>query len=366
MLARAQRVLEDWLTAPAPHAAGRMGLFRIVYCVFTLWQMSRYYAEDAALWPGIRHHVVGLFWLPPELPRIFYMTLESLVVASLMLLMIGYRTRTTTIVVLVAGTLLEAIFVQLDTRNSTVFLVFYIPLFMAIAGNWGDTYSLDARIQRERTRTSVAPSLDDGTYFMPARAVFALLALLFLSGSLLKMVDGGTWLSYPSIMPDLMLRAGVENALAGLPQNPLAAHVHQTPLLHPFLRYGVLAFEGLFWLSLLDPRLRTGFVALALGFHTVNAIWMNVTFTPILIVYLMLVDWEWLRWRSSVPAVRVPLPGALLVPIAIASSLAAAIVWHIQPGLRDVVSLGGLLTEVTLWIPAVPVVLLGLAGPRFR
>jgi len=158
----------------------------------------------------------------------------------------------------------------------------------------------------------------------------------------------------------------VENAVAGLPLNPIAVFVHETPLLHPFLRYGVLAFEGLFWLSLLDPRLLTGCVALALTFHTVNAIWMNVTFGPILVVYLMLVDWEWLRRRVPVPAVRVPLSGAALVPIAIAASLAAALLWQVQPGLREVVSLGGALNEVTLWMAAVPIVLVGLAGPRLR
>jgi hypothetical protein len=119
------------------------------------------------------------------------------------------------------------------------------------------------------------------------------------------------------------------------------------------LQFSVLLFEGLFFLVLVDRDLRRLWLGLALVFHTINANWLIVTFTPILVVYGLFIDWQAVRQRVWPWPIRVAdgLPTALLVGAALLTSLAVGLFWDYGDGLRNVLRVGGLVDWRTIWWP---------------
>ena len=112
MVAVIRRVVQgarEWLTAPEPRIAGRMGLFRMIYAVFYLWHLSWVDGATLGLLPDAVWQPVYLLQVvplrpPSELPGM----LESCLVAALLLLLAGLWVRPVTLAVLLFGTLLEA------------------------------------------------------------------------------------------------------------------------------------------------------------------------------------------------------------------------------------------------------------------
>jgi len=263
-----------------------------------------------------------------------------------------------TFVVLLTGLVREAYPSTIDVENGNVFLVFYIPLFMLVAGTWGETYSIDAERARERDAIEVDPSEAGWRHFLAARAALIVLVVLFVSSPLFKSAFGGTWLERRDLLANLMLLRSVQAAALGLPTNPLAPWIASHPGIAWALQLGILAFEGLFFLALLGRPLRNLFLAVSLVFHSINALWMVVTFTPVLAVYGMFVDWQWLR--SKVPSRVLPsLSGRTWTAIALVLAPAVALTWHL--GARAVFNAGGLVNWQTPWFVVLPLATLWAA-----
>lgn len=135
-----------------------------------------------------------------------------------------------------------------------------------------------------------------------------------------------------------------------------------------------MLFEATFVLALLSS-LRAFYVAFALIFHSVSALWLWVTFTPVLVVYGLFVDWQALKDRIR-PPVAVPSARAHEIPIwalvgaSVLFAGTAAVLWN--HGLSSVVTFGGRLDRQPIWYPILPVaaawlaaILLGLGKGRF-
>ena len=346
-------IVDSWFVAPEPNAAGRMGLFRIVYAIFYLWHLSLFDLRASSGMP--RHHqqrLAVLTWLPQDPSPAVLQGLDMAMVCALVLLALGLRVRLMTCVVLLIGVVREAYPSTVDVENANVFLVFYIPLFMLIVGRWGDTYSIDATWRRERDATRVEPSDSTWEHFLPARASLVILVALFVSSPLFKAAFGGTWLKQHDLFSMLMLQRNVEAAALGLPTNPLAPWIAVHPTIGWSLQLSVLVFEGLFFLALLGRSLRTFFFAVNLVFHSINALWVLVTFTPILAVYAMFVDWQAL-WSRVAPRRALPsLSGRTWTAIALVLAPVVMLTWHL--GLRAVFNAGGLLNWQTPWFFVLP------------
>lgn len=366
---------DTWLTTPEPHAAEGLGVFRILYGVFYLWHLSQ---SQAVLLSGLpeahrnRILLLDVLHLSPDLPPIFFATLESALAACLVLLAVGYRTAATTGAVLVLGVALEGLHAILENEHATSFLVFYIPFFMVLAGSpWGRSYSLDAALAEPAEPdgpTERAATRRDARLALPGRALLLVLSCQFLSAALHKLHPDATWLGSPRFVSDLLLEKNVISALLGLPLNPVAPILSEFPQVAAVLRYGVIAFEGLFFLALFGPRVRSFILSQALLFHAVNALWLAVTFTPIAIVYGVFVDWEAIRERL-VPrhhgwARRVP--PRLLVGGALAVAVLAGTCWNLGEGVRGLVSLGGWLDWRTLWFPLLPLAIFWWTASALR
>lgn len=355
-------VVRRWFTAPEPNAAGRMGLFRILYALFYLWHLSPAFIGNLhGLPPSFYNRVLLTSVLPPAKMPLWALELaEGALIAALVLLLFGLGTRVATLTVLVLGSLYEAWLTALDAEHSTVLLAFYIPLFMLIAGNWGDCYSIDALLRRRRGLPAVDPDGDSWRYFLPARAVLIVMGVLFLSSAVFKLALGGTWLHRPDLLANIMLDKNVKAAVRELPVNPLAPLIAQRAWLHVPLQGFLLAFEAGFILALLGRRIRNLILSTALFFHAINALWLVVTFTPILIAYGLFVDWQKLRQRllpgSSVLRVRVP-SGAVVI-LALVSAIATGLLWNTGMGLRSAINFGGQLDWRTIWYFVLPLAII--------
>ena len=368
-------VIDRWFTTPEPNAAGNLGLFRVLYASFYLWFLSSQNVQHLVGVPADhRQRVLLIDLLPADPPAAFFVSLEILLVAALCLLVVGFRVRLATWVVLVVGSLLEAYWVSFDPELGTILLVFFIPFFMLLGNaKWSETYSVDAILRQRAGERVVEPTDPSWPYSLPARAVLVVLAALFLSSALHKVVAGGTWLSFPQLLPNELLRRNITATILELRLNPLAPAIAEHSL-RDGLRWLVLLFEATFVLALLS-RLRAFYVAFALIFHSVNALWLWVTFTPVLVVYGLFVDWQALKDRIR-PPVAVPSARAHEIPIwalvgaSVLFAGTVAVLWN--HGLSSVVTFGGRLDRQTIWYPILPVaaawlgtILLGLGKGRF-
>lgn len=369
------QAIDRWLTAPEPNAAGNMGIYRILYSLFYLWHLSSQFAvylsgfsAVASSIPDVKK-VYDVKWFgrwvesfgPPS--PAFYQALEFVLVAALILLLFGYKTRWVTLVVIAVGCFIEAGYISFNFEHASVLLVFFIPFFMVLGNGWGSTYSLDAVLQKRRGRASVSPSSSHWRYTLATHSILVIVSFLFLTSAYFKMFEGGTWLVNRDLVANFVLRRNVQAAIDGLPLNHLAPWIAQTPLVFESLRIGTLVFEGFFFLALFNRNLRDSFLAIALIFHSVNAIWMIVSFTPVLVVYGLFVDWQSAKaflWDNRLSHKINPWPKVAskwLIFGLLFGAVAVGLLWNSSLNIRGLFNSGGLINFRTIWFPVLPIAL---------
>ena len=363
------------LTRPEANAAGRMGLFRIGYSLFYLWHLSSQFAERQSGLPEMHRLPLIVYKLiPVDISPAGLRVIESLLVTALFLLLFGIGVRYSTLVVLCLGFVLEVVYMSSDPEHAEVFLTFTIPFFVVLAGtSWGETYSIDRLLRQHRGRPVADHADDSWRYFLPARACLVILSVLFLFGALLKME--GTWLDHPSFISNLMLEQNVYSALVGLPQNRLAPYIFEHTWIGEILRYGTLLFEGLFFTALFSNRTRNLMVSVALVFHSINALFLAVTFTPVMVLYGLFIDWQAVlnavnrRFRAGQSSGRLRAARGVGASWAAAGAFLAALSglsWNTRASPRAVLNLWGSVTLRTIWWPVLPMAGLSVALAAWR
>lgn len=370
--------INAWFMQPEPSSAGSAGLFRIIYSCFYLWHLSVHSADFLSNMPSVfleyRVFIVKYFFpdFGASLSPLFYYTLESLLVAALVLLAFGYKTRVATITVLLIGSLLEALATSVDGKRTLLPMVFYVPLFMAIVNSWAHTYSIDSLLRKRRGEPVVDTHADNWIYFLPARALLIVFSVLYFGSAVLKVAFGGAWLTHFDMMAYFFLNRNVEAAVYDLPLNKLAPFIAQTPLIYLSVHITTLVFETFFCISLINRQLRYLIIATALLFHAVNALWLVVTVTPILIGYGIFINWQAIADFFFPTLKQKPLTigisPKLLVTIALFSATITGLLWHNSREFRALFNLYGLIDWRTIWYPILPISLVWLVAilVRFR
>jgi hypothetical protein len=359
-IAKINRTVDRWLTAPESNAAGRLGLFRIVYAVFYLWALTGYLPGYLANLPAhLLDEVLILQVIPNNLPVAFFEGLLAMLVAALVFLLFGYKTRWATAVVLVSGGLLESFLISSGFEHSTIFLMAYIPFFMLVGGDWGATWSVDA-LHRPRSGSSrVDPSDTSPRFVLPIHATLVVLAALFCSAGLWKLVP---WTVGDNVFGYHFLDTNIKLAKLGLPMNPFAQWFLDYPVLDVSVRAFVVLFEGTFVLALINRKLRAAYLFAGLMFNAINGAFLGVTFTPMLIVYGLYVDWHALAVRIIPRAVRrVQLSASALAAGTVLLAAATAVLWTETRFVHQLLTAGGQIDHRTIWFPIVPVAIIGFA-----
>ena len=356
--------INAWFTEPETNSAGNAGIFRIMYSLFYLWHLSTHSADYLSGMPSFfveqEVYLVKYFFrdFGASFSPLFFHVLESLLVAALVLLAFGYKTRTITILVLLIGCLTEGLSSAIDSKRTLVPLVFYIPFFMSISNSWASTYSIDSLIRKRRSRLQVDPHNSNWEYFLPARALLIVFSALFFGSAIFKVAFGGVWLKYSDMMANFFLNRNIEAAIYNLPLNPLAPFIAQTPLIYLFTHATTLIFETFFFLTLFNRKVRDIFLSSALIFHAVNAIWLVVTVTPILIGYGIFIDWQGIKdffFSSQRETSDYNLVSPIILTwLAFFLATLSGLLWHSGLGFRSLFNLYGLIDWRTIWYPVLP------------
>ena len=356
--------INAWFTRPEPNSAGSMGLFRIIYSLFYLWHLSVHSADILSGMPSffVEYKVYLVKYIfrdfGASLPPLFFYGLESFLVAALVLLAFGYKTRMATVFVLLIGSLLEALSASVDGKRTLLPLIFYIPFFMSIMNAWGHTYSIDSMLEKRRSGLKVDPHASNWEYFLPSRALLIVFSVLFFHSAVFKVAFGGAWLSHSDMMANFFLNRNIEAAVYDLPLNWLAPFIAQTPAIYLSMHVTTLVFETFFFLSLINRKIRNIFVSMALIFHAVNALWLVVTVTPILIGYGLFINWQGIK-DSLFPTRRnfytARISPRMLSLLALFVATALGLLWHSDLGIRALFNLNGLINWRTIWYPILPI-----------
>lgn len=360
--------LDHWWTRPLKNAAGRYGLYRIVFSLSYLWHVSEFDLRALFGAPDGPQPMLPFLQLLPASPSLgFLQGLDALLVFALCLLAAGVRVPVSTAAVLVLGIVREAMLSQFGVENGNLMPIVYIPLFALLAPGWGHTYSLDAWRGRLRGGATVAPSSDSWRYALTSRSVLVLIAVLFPMAGLFKVIGAGTWLRYHDVLTMLLLRRSVDSVVMGWWANPLGPWLLANPAVGYWLQLAVVAFELSFVLVLAGATVRRLLFMAALVFHTISALWIMVSFGGLLAAYALFVDWEmlWQQLRRRVRRERLTALADICTPnaglgAASAVALATALTWH--AGTRHLFTLGGLLDWRTIWFFAGPIGVAGIAA----
>ncbi|MEM6255338.1 MAG: hypothetical protein AAF821_20685 [Cyanobacteria bacterium P01_D01_bin.156] len=359
-----------WLTRPAENAAGRMGLYRIIYCLFYLWFISSMHFKELSLVPTSLWDPTVLFTQLSPLPGGAYPIMETLLVMALVLLMVGYKTRLATFSTLLLGFALTVFRTGLLTQERTILVtVFYVPLFMLLS-RWGATYSIDALLKQKQGLPTANPKDSSWRYIWPARGLLVIIALLFLSATITKVIQVD-WLLDTRFVGDFLLHKGVESYLRnGFPIHPLGPILGKTNFLVVPTQYGVLLFEGAFILVLFSRTAQAIILRITPIFHSVNTLLMGIPFISVLSIYAAFPDWQRLYQQFYPKSLRLKGLAKLSAPLlkigAISLAVLIGLLWNTTPVPRLIFGLFGLFTYQTLWFALLPFIILWIASPLWQ
>lgn len=265
-------------SAQVPDAS--LGIFRWLYCLYLLAFDAPHFAwldrvpaaffDPQVLSPAF---LLGTFPAPP-----FFTVLDTLLLVSLCLVAIGYRTQVFTALLLATDLVGQSFGGQ--------HIALTILLACMLVARWGEHYSLDAR---RRSAAASAPAVTS-----PARAIkgvslfAALLAFGFLTAGLPKLLS---WV-------DLDLRtSGVLSwyypNLYTLGRSFLLAPQFPTlpPLLFEAADYAAAAFEVSGFVFLLrSPIAWRIWLIVGASFHLANALFLGIQFNSQALSYVVFAD----------------------------------------------------------------------------
>lgn len=357
---------DQWWTRPLPNAAGRYGLYRMVFALSYLWHVSEFDLRALFGAPSGPEPFLPFLQLLPASPSMGLLQgVDVLLVFSLILLAAGIRVPVSTALVLVVGLIREALLSEYGVENGNLMPIVFIPLLALAAPGWGHTYSIDAWSAQRRGEAPVSPANDSWRYALTVRSVLILLAVLFPMAGWFKVTGDGTWLRYDDLLPMLLLRRSVDSVVMGWWANPLGPWLSAHASIGYWLQIGVVAFELSFVLLLAGTTARRILFASVLVFHAVSALWVMVSFGGMLAAYALFVDWEslWQRVRGLAVADILRRPFVALGPhrclafVCIVAMVVAG-TWH--AGTRHAFTLGGLINWRTIWFVVTPAGLIGI------
>lgn len=363
---RLNQAVDRWLTAPEANAAGRMGLYRILYALFYLTYLPALHTPQLAYIPaGEWRPVLSLLWLEATPPLAVMQAVQVGLVLGLGLLLVGWQVRGATLLVLLTGLFIVSVrfsFGKVDHANT--FLMVYIPAMMLFY-NWGRTYSLDALL-RQRRGLSV-PDVNESSwqYGWPIKVVLWLLCILFGTGGLLKLMDA--WLVDFEMIPKLMFGYNIQ------PQpNPLNPLIATTPLLYLPLHFMALGFETLFPMAVINHTWRRFFVSSAILFHLFILLFMQINFAAMVITYAIFINWQWVYARMGQPGQRLEAVfarqrGTLLITGSLSAAILLTVVWHGLVSAFRVEMWGDVPAYMNIyWLIAVPLALYGVVASGLK
>ena len=276
--------LDRWIFDSYRVCPEGLGLYRITYALFTLLFIAPGHAEYASF--SFVASLPDAFFLPPPgpmqlapgfPPNVFVEGLHALLVLSLVAVLFGVYTRTTSIATTLFFLLGYGVSYSVGKVNHNILFVL-LPAVMAFS-NWGAAYSFDAR--RNRTSYTVTS--------WPISLIVLTTGFAMFTAGFPKILGGWLDPSTQAVHGRLVRQVFVHGRRDLLA--PLAVDIHN-PVLWEFFDVATVVFEVGFLVAVLHPITTRLFAAGAVAFHTGVMVVMNIVFTFHLIVYAAVLPWS--------------------------------------------------------------------------
>lgn len=289
-----------WIFHSFPVTVEGLGLMRIVLSLFLLFFLIPGEGRDHFLFLS---NLPSDFYAPPPGPMMlldqfpsfgFLVTLYSICVVSIILMLIGYRTKVVSITAGITILLLQGVIFSVGKINHEI-LIASVPIIMAFS-NWGAAFSIDSR--RDDTSLKVES--------WPLTFIAVLIGFMMFTAGFPKILGG--WLDFSTqatqghLLNQYYVR-GRQDLLAG------AAVNLQSTLFWELLDWGTVLFEIGFLVALFKNKWFQIFLSLAVLFHFSTMMFLNIAFLPNFLAYAIFLNWdkilaEWNQWYHKVTGIR--------------------------------------------------------------
>ncbi|MCC5914537.1 MAG: HTTM domain-containing protein [Balneolaceae bacterium] len=271
---------EEWTTV----SAEGLGLARIFAGLFILLFLTPGDGVSHIQWIS---NLPGSLYTPPPGPMMFgsefpstslLMAIRFGAEVSFLLMILGYRTKASSIA---AGTLLlllQGIFFSVGKIDHEI-LIAVVPLLMAFS-NWGICYSIDEKSDRT---TGLSPE----SWPLPMLAL--LIGFMMFTAGFPKILGGwldpSTQATYGHLLNQFFVRER---------QELLAAQflMIESRWFWELLDWGTVIFEIGFLVAVFRRRWFNLFLSIAVLFHFSTMMMLNIAFLPNFVAYAMFLNWE--------------------------------------------------------------------------
>jgi hypothetical protein len=218
------------------------------------------------------------------------LTLKTLMLVSLLFSTVGFLTPISTKTSLLLVAFYQGLLRSFGHFNHDEMIAIYFLVVLAFTP-CGDAFSIDSRLRRpKKDRPAFA-------YAYPILLMQLLLAWAYFSSALIKLrVAGWKYLSADNL-PALAIFHSLDNL-----HDTAYRGAFWLPTVREYLPYVVgpiLIWELLFPLAILFRRMRWLILGIGVVFHISTVFLMNIAFWHQLLMYVVFLNWDQLRFRRS-------------------------------------------------------------------
>lgn len=298
--------LNGWIFETFPASEKGLSAFRI----FAAGYILLFLVPDTSIYRIMPEYPAVLYNPPPGImqlfssfpPEWFFWSVHLILVTSLLLLLIGYKTRLNAILAGICFIILKGFIYSLGKINHDFLLI--VVLFTFAFSKWGSVYVVG----------SVNDQKDNNTPGWPITLIALFLGFMMLTAGIPKILGG--WLDpdthavYSRFIDQYIIKER-QDLLAGF-----ALKIH-SGLFWETLDYLTILFEVGFIFAIRRKISTRLFTAFAVLFHFSTMLLINITFIHNFVAYAVFLDWVWVRERLDRFS-----KGKLSVPVLIIGILA--------------------------------------------
>ena len=273
-----------------------LGLMRIVLSLFLLfflipgegWEhflfLSKLPSDFYAAPPGP-------MMLLDQFPSIgFLIALHSLCIVFVILMLIGYKTKITSIMSGITILFLQGMIFSIGKIDHEI-LIAVVPMAMAYT-HWGAAFSIDSKKGDNRSEVES----------WPLTFVAVLIGFMMFTAGFPKILGGWLDISTQATQGHLL------NQFFMRERQDLLAEVavnFQNPLFWELLDWGTVLFELGFLIAVFKNRWFHIFISIAVLFHFSTMIFLNIAFLPNFLAYAIFLNWDkimfdWHLWHQKI------------------------------------------------------------------
>lgn len=278
-----------WIEKSYHVKAEHQSIFRIIYSLYILLILgipnwSWLGSLSISLFDPPKYSISGMFGGFPD--SSFFILLGIILCIFYVFLLFGYKTKFTSILITFVYIVGNSFYFSRGKINHTDLLIVITPLIMAFS-NWGDYYSIDSKNLRKS---------NSKTKYWPISLLVLTIGFAYFTAGLPKLLGG--WLSiYTHAVKGILFNYYYTNGY----QDYLAPYLVQinNDLFWETFDYIAVIFEITILIAVFLPTIFRFYLILAVIFHLLNYLILNIPFVENLAVYALFINFSLFSLKIS-------------------------------------------------------------------